>query len=1349
MSNTPPTVLQLARQGDPEAIAALMNRHLEAQGITAHVVQHDSTLQVNLEAAQIPNQADLVAYVKKGVTGLELATVQQLTVSGKQLGADTSAWSESLVLQDSPVSDLDFDLGLAPAPASDDLDLGFDLDNTNGADLDQLGDFDASLGNDFGGADLDLGFTDSPSDLDLDLGFTDSSSDLDLDAPADFDLSFTDNSASDFDLDLTDTSLSESSTDLGVTDDFGLEFTGTSADASDLDFDLGLGEEPSDAGATDSESSTDLGATDDFGLEFTDTSANASDLDFDLGLGEEPSAAGATDLDFDLEFSEPAATGSAADFDLDLALADAPAADLSFTEDSTSTAPNDTELDFDLDLEEAPANTANNPDLDLDFIDTPEEGASASDFDLDLGMGDLAMGDEVARAPVDDLDLDLGLDPSPTVGADTGLDFDLDGENSITSDALDLDLGLNDDDLDLDLGPDSSPTVGADTGLDFDLDSENSITSDALDLDLGLNDDDLNLNLGPDPSPTVGADTGLDFDLDGEDPITSDALDLDLGLNDDDLDLDLGPDPSPTIGADTGLDFDLDGEDPITDDALDLDLGLNDDDLDLDLGPDSSPTVGADTGLDFDLDDEDPIATDALDLDLGLNDVPTGAGDELDFDLGTDTSDLDLDFAAADQAALDLEAQQWAAAGGTEEVADFGLDLESSPELSETVGDQAAIAADDLDFDLNAPAAPPTAPDVDIDLDDLWSSSDVSPDLGITSAAGPADSTAAPWADDVSGMDGLVDFDEDLSDEAILADDFTNLEDVPSDLDFPGTEPDPLAATEFDAGLDLELDAGFDPEAPMVEESTPDAYTFPDLDLGIDTTDSNLEAGSEPLPPELLIPDELAFEDLGAAADLDLTEPAAFAGGDWTTDEPDLTIDADTDLGAYDDMGTYGDLGTYDDLGTADLAAVDPDLAEGDLSDEAIDTPFSSDFDLEAGSEDLVLEPLGMDAFIPEENGLDFSETDTPLWATEDNSFDPNLVLDSPADFGAEPESVFDPGLTFDAQAEDPYTTPNPFAAEPYETGFEADADMPFSTMELDQTVDGDFMPDLAMVDNPSAVDAAFLEQPEDYSAGAIPAAGLGLSNDIADDPAFEPVEFGNDEFESPGFESAGPSDEGFETDFGTEGFADEGFGNTGFDDEGFDDGVFNDSSLDSNGFIQDRNGVVLADDEPDATDDFIQEFGSDPSTHVSLTPDQFNDDGSVRRSGGRSGLPMRLIIGLGLGALALALVGLLLNGLLGRLRQPTPGGDPAITEPAAPPVDPAAVPEDELFRQAVNAAQTAANQAQTASTPAQWQEVANAWARAIELMQRVPASDPNYATAQQKAVDYQPNLDYARQNAQ
>ncbi|MGB3135269.1 MAG: hypothetical protein WBB18_00570, partial [Nodosilinea sp.] len=210
-------------------------------------------------------------------------------------------------------------------------------------------------------------------------------------------------------------------------------------------------------------------------------------------------------------------------------------------------------------------------------------------------------------------------------------------------------------------------------------------------------------------------------------------------------------------------------------------------------------------------------------------------------------------------------------------------------------------------------------------------------------------------------------------------------------------------------------------------------------------------------------------------------------------------------------------------------------------------------------------------------------------------------------------------------------------------------------------------------------------------------------------------------------------------------------FGLADFEDDEFGDNIFSNSSGDSNGFGQDLNGAALVSDEPDAADDFIQEFGSDPSTHVDLAPDRFNDDGSLRRS--NSSVPLRLILGLGLGILVLALAGFLLNGLLGRSRQPS-GGDSVVMEPVTPdspslPADPGAVSDGDLFRQAVNAAQTAANQAQEASTPTQWQEVADTWTLAIDLMRRVPASDPNYAIAQQKAVDYQPNLIYAQQNAQ
>ncbi|MGB3516546.1 MAG: hypothetical protein WBA43_08820 [Elainellaceae cyanobacterium] len=72
---------------------------------------------------------------------------------------------------------------------------------------------------------------------------------------------------------------------------------------------------------------------------------------------------------------------------------------------------------------------------------------------------------------------------------------------------------------------------------------------------------------------------------------------------------------------------------------------------------------------------------------------------------------------------------------------------------------------------------------------------------------------------------------------------------------------------------------------------------------------------------------------------------------------------------------------------------------------------------------------------------------------------------------------------------------------------------------------------------------------------------------------------------------------------------------------------------------------------------------------------------------------------------------------------------------------------ETDPFRDAVNQATTASELTQTASTSEEWSNVANAWQQAIELMESVPQSNPNYAVAQQKAQEYQANKTYAQNN--
>lgn len=95
---TQPNTLELAKQGDTQAIAFLMNRHLHAKGITAKVAFKDACLEVILESAKVPNKQILIAFIRKGLTALGAASVERVKVYGQQTGEDFPAWSKEFNL---------------------------------------------------------------------------------------------------------------------------------------------------------------------------------------------------------------------------------------------------------------------------------------------------------------------------------------------------------------------------------------------------------------------------------------------------------------------------------------------------------------------------------------------------------------------------------------------------------------------------------------------------------------------------------------------------------------------------------------------------------------------------------------------------------------------------------------------------------------------------------------------------------------------------------------------------------------------------------------------------------------------------------------------------------------------------------------------------------------------------------------------------------------------------------------------------------------------------------------------------------------------------------------------------
>lgn len=92
-------LIEQAKQGDPQAIAALMNKSLQPKGMTALVDRHNDRLDVVLEAERVPNRQALTEFVEKGISNLGIPSIKSIKVSGQQIGAMTPAWTHELQLE--------------------------------------------------------------------------------------------------------------------------------------------------------------------------------------------------------------------------------------------------------------------------------------------------------------------------------------------------------------------------------------------------------------------------------------------------------------------------------------------------------------------------------------------------------------------------------------------------------------------------------------------------------------------------------------------------------------------------------------------------------------------------------------------------------------------------------------------------------------------------------------------------------------------------------------------------------------------------------------------------------------------------------------------------------------------------------------------------------------------------------------------------------------------------------------------------------------------------------------------------------------------------------------------------
>jgi|GEM_PF-1429203 hypothetical protein len=116
MSATPGKLLAQAKQGDPKAIAALMNRSTQAKGISVKASLKERCLQVLFEGNVVPHQDKTMEFVREGMAKLQVEAVARVKVYGRQVGQETPVWQDEMILASSNPFDEE----------TDDLDLGGD-----------------------------------------------------------------------------------------------------------------------------------------------------------------------------------------------------------------------------------------------------------------------------------------------------------------------------------------------------------------------------------------------------------------------------------------------------------------------------------------------------------------------------------------------------------------------------------------------------------------------------------------------------------------------------------------------------------------------------------------------------------------------------------------------------------------------------------------------------------------------------------------------------------------------------------------------------------------------------------------------------------------------------------------------------------------------------------------------------------------------------------------------------------------------------------------------------------------------------------------------------------------------
>jgi hypothetical protein len=98
---TQPHLQNTAKQGDPQAIAALINKSLETRGIVVRASLAMDCLTLVAESKDVPDKSFLAEFIRKGMTSLNPISIKKVILQGRVVGEPTNLWNEEFTLTSS------------------------------------------------------------------------------------------------------------------------------------------------------------------------------------------------------------------------------------------------------------------------------------------------------------------------------------------------------------------------------------------------------------------------------------------------------------------------------------------------------------------------------------------------------------------------------------------------------------------------------------------------------------------------------------------------------------------------------------------------------------------------------------------------------------------------------------------------------------------------------------------------------------------------------------------------------------------------------------------------------------------------------------------------------------------------------------------------------------------------------------------------------------------------------------------------------------------------------------------------------------------------------------------------